>query len=204
MGKRRPLGDRFWEKVASAPAEECWEWTGALSHGYGVFSVDGLRKRAHRVAYELMIAPIPQYLVLDHLCWNTRCVNPYHLDPVPLAVNSARSRAGQINRERLFAQRYCIRGHDLNDPAVARVTEKGYRKCRPCKREWYAETADRRPPKPRRRALTADDVQHIDALRGVGIKWADIHTLWPHVNIYTLMKASYREGVYADVPREAA
>ena len=136
MAKRRPIEERFWPKVRAAGALECWEWTAAVSHGYGVFANDRKRHRAHRVAYELMIGPIPKYLVLDHLCHNTICVNPYHLDPVPLAVNSARSLAGEINRARILAQRYCIRGHDLTDPEVAFVNDKGHRKCRPCKRIW--------------------------------------------------------------------
>ena len=136
MGKRRPVADRFWEKVRPAPPMACWEWTAATSHGYGVFVIERKNLRAHRVAYELMIGPIPQGLVLDHLCHNRGCVNPYHLDPVPLEVNSGRSLAGEINRARILAQQFCVRGHDLNDPTVARVTSDGYRQCRECKRIW--------------------------------------------------------------------
>lgn len=205
MGKRRPIAERFWEKVESAPAEDCWLWSAATSHGYGVFSVERRRKQAHRVAYELMIGPIPPLLVLDHLCKTPRCVNPYHLDPVPLAVNSARTNAGEVNRARQFAKTHCVRGHDLNDPEVAKVTPEGYRKCRPCRNIWYAEWSAAQPKvgRGRKKRLTIDDVLHIDALRGIGVRWANIAEDFPGVNVYTLMNAHCRKKAYADYPREA-
>lgn len=47
--------------------------------------------QAHRLAYELVhAAEVPAGLVLDHLCRNTLCVNPGHLEPVTQAVNASR------------------------------------------------------------------------------------------------------------------
>lgn len=82
---------RFWSKVDASG--DCWLWTGAPHLGYGRFS----RGRsgatyAHRVAYELLVGPIPDGLTLDHLCWNTLCVNPDHLEPVTRAENTRRAR----------------------------------------------------------------------------------------------------------------
>lgn len=101
--KRRPAADRFWEKVDKAgpvmPGMDtpCWVWTGAIGGGdYGYFMVvspyEGHAQRAHRVAYELLVGPIPDGLVLDHLCFNTRCVNPTHLEPVTQYENVMRGR----------------------------------------------------------------------------------------------------------------
>lgn len=77
------LPRRFLDKVR-AVASGCWEWTGAVGteNGYGRFWVGGSHGTAvyaHRFAYETVIAPIPAGFVIDHLCRNRLCVNPYHL-----------------------------------------------------------------------------------------------------------------------------
>lgn len=41
----------FWQKVAKS--EGCWEWQAGRTSGYGVIKVNGVPKKAHRVAYEL-------------------------------------------------------------------------------------------------------------------------------------------------------
>lgn len=79
---RKDLESRFWEKVEKT--ESCWLWTGALlkaAGGYGSIRVDGKALRAHRVAYELVVGPIPDGMLLRHSCDNPRCINPAHLTP---------------------------------------------------------------------------------------------------------------------------
>lgn len=69
---------RFWSKVKKT--RKCWEWTACLSSdGYGVFRVRNKNKRAHRVAYELCVGPIPASKCVLHVCDNTKCVKPTHL-----------------------------------------------------------------------------------------------------------------------------
>ena len=77
------LPERFWNKVNKT--EGCWLWTAALSHGYGRFGKGGA---AHRLAWEDRNGPIPEGLVLDHLCRVPRCVNPEHLEPVTHRENT--------------------------------------------------------------------------------------------------------------------
>lgn len=133
----RPIADRFWEKVDKSG--ECWIWTARVApNGYGHFAVSHARPTAaHRVAYELTVGPIPAGLVLDHLCRNTRCVRPDHLEPVTQAENMRRGLKGQ--------QTHCKRGHSLTDPAnlYPVALRRGHRRCRACAvgKLWLKERA---------------------------------------------------------------
>ena len=74
----RDLSERFWEKVDKTGT--CWLWTGAkLRTGYGSIRIDHKALRAHRVAYELSVAPIPEGVLILHSCDTPLCVNPAHL-----------------------------------------------------------------------------------------------------------------------------
>jgi hypothetical protein len=76
--------ERFWAKVEKT--ESCWNWTaGTFATGYGSFDS---HKRAHRVAYELLVGEIPDGMVLDHVCHNRRCVNPGHLRVATVKQNT--------------------------------------------------------------------------------------------------------------------
>jgi hypothetical protein len=67
-------------------ANGCIEWRGATvksnrreTHRYGRFTRDGVKKLAHRVAFERVNGPIPNGLEVLHRCDNTLCCNPNHL-----------------------------------------------------------------------------------------------------------------------------
>lgn len=130
------LPSRFWSKVRQGPG--CWEWTAALDMaGYGCFGMataSGWRSRkAHRVAYELAVGPIPEGLHLDHLCRNRRCVKPAHLEPVTNAENARRGEAGLVSGARNRAKTVCPAGH-VYTPANTYTDRRGRRTCRACQR----------------------------------------------------------------------
>ena len=57
----------------------CWIWTGCVTNvGYGQ-AAGG--KPAHRRSYEVHVGPIPDGLLIRHLCDTPLCCNPLHLIP---------------------------------------------------------------------------------------------------------------------------
>lgn len=88
-----PAIDRFFSHVEVG---DCWEWTaGTINGGYGLFQESaGKGMVAHRWLWLYIVGPIPDGLVLDHLCRNPPCVNPDHLEPVSQAENVRRGVLG--------------------------------------------------------------------------------------------------------------
>lgn len=84
----------------SARTAEAWngcvEWTGNLgANGYGRISVHGKRMKAHRYAWERANGPIPEGMMIDHICWNRACVNVEHLRLATHAQNAENLKAGR-------------------------------------------------------------------------------------------------------------
>ena len=138
--------DRFWAKVDRDPAElapgACWLWLGSREkRGYGRIIVGRSVKKAHRIGYELSVGAILDGLEVDHVCGNTSCVNPSHLDPVVHAENVRRGRLGETNRARGMARTHCRNGHPFDETNTARNSSNGRRFCRTCcndaqRRRW--------------------------------------------------------------------
>ena len=135
---RRPLRDRFEEKVLRLPFVNCWLWDGALSGaGYGQIGAEGGSPilLAHRVAWELYRGPIPEGTELDHLCRVRGCVNPWHVEPVTHLMN--------MQRGARASQQHCKRGHEFTETNTYRQPSRPqWRACHPCKldttRAWRA------------------------------------------------------------------
>lgn len=111
MRPPRPVIERFLEKVEVDPSG-CWLWTAKRnSKGYGIFWTGpktkeraGTWNRAHRVAYRLFVGPIPDGMLLDHLCRVPGCVNPDHLEPVTNRENLLRGIASRRGVEALLSE----------------------------------------------------------------------------------------------------
>lgn len=131
---RRPLDERFAEKCGPVDKNGCVPWLGSkYVGGYGQIGVGGKygRKiRAHRYAYEQVHGPIPDGLVLDHLCRNPSCVNVAHLEAVTQAENILRGDSPAAKHAR---QTHCLNGHELSPENIA-IRYNGWRRCKLCRR----------------------------------------------------------------------
>ena len=123
---------RVWRHVSFDTVTDCWLWTGATQRGYGVFNL-GARGigfvRAHRYVYELLRGRIADGLVLDHLCRNSGCVNPWHLEAVTQRTNILRG-DGLIADQARRTQ--CPQGHPYDEQNTRLF--RGARRCRACDR----------------------------------------------------------------------
>lgn len=128
----KALEERLWARVdkqGPPPAYRpelgpCWIWQGTVNNnGYGWISNNKRGLLVHRVAYELLIGPIPQGLDLDHRCRVLRCCNPTHLEPVTHQENMRRGARAQ--------QTHCKRGHPFDETNTERRSN-GQRRCRVC------------------------------------------------------------------------
>lgn len=134
---------RFWSKVnfsggltyredqlveQSKVAGECWLWVGEVGGrkmNYGFLRTRGKRRAAHRVSFMDFGNNIPDNYQLDHLCRNTLCVNPDHLEPVTNRENTLRGS--------LASHGVCRNGHDLTLPGALYKRSDAVR-CRACSR----------------------------------------------------------------------
>lgn len=126
------LAERFWAKVDRSDPAGCWIWVGTrLVGGYGKLQYRKRQLLAHRVAYELVRGPIPDGLVIDHLCRVRHCVNPDHLEVVESRENTRRgmSPSAVANRTDI-----CAKGH----VGQYHVYPSGHRRCLTCQAAWKA------------------------------------------------------------------
>src|SRR2546427_10312178 len=134
---RRPqptVVERFEDKYMPVTESGCWVWTGCSSDGYGAFRFQGKMVKAHRFSYELHKGRIPEGMTLDHLCRVRCCVNPSHLEPVPMTVNVLRGiGATAVNSKKIT----CIHGHPFNAENTGKQTGGG-RLCKICSRRIKA------------------------------------------------------------------
>lgn len=133
------LEQRFWKKVNIKGSNECWEWQAATNGRYGQIRSDnrGPLLLAHRVSYELRVGPIQEGFEIDHLCRNTLCVNPEHLEPVTHSENCFRGDNHQLRKT------HCPQGHPYDEQNTN--CYRGERFCLTCRREqrrWWVKSND--------------------------------------------------------------
>ena len=128
----KEIEKRFKEKINIT--DGCWIWTAAkFHHGHGAIKVNGKMIKAHRLSWELVNGPIPENLVVRHLCNNSSCVKVDHL-----ALGTQKDnvhdmiKAGRHGHKKAT---HCKNGHEFNEANTYHVIKKGSRNCRVCDRE---------------------------------------------------------------------
>jgi hypothetical protein len=142
------LAARFMAKV-EVPYDDpyqCWIWKGYIqSGGHGQMN-DGL---AHRIAYEVLVGPIPDGMTIDHECHNLavsrgeceggpsclhrRCVNPWHLQ----AKSGLDNQRGGVKD--WTTKPTCKNGHSSTQ---RKRSPSGQTYCRECRAEYKAKALD--------------------------------------------------------------
>ena len=104
--KMAPLA-RIWDRINKCDYG-CWEWTGPVSHGYGIISIGrNSSMHVHRAAWITINGPIPKGKSVLHKCDNRRCARLDHLflgtqaDNMKDMANKGRSLKGNENPARV-------------------------------------------------------------------------------------------------------
>lgn len=137
------LPQRIIEKISFQSKSECWEWNGYVRpDGYGETRWKKNSKwgheLVHRLTYQAYVGPIPFELQIDHICKNTRCCNPNHLQAVTAKQNCA-------TRNDRSDWTHCSHGHEFTPENT--MKRGSYRQCRTCHNEANRRN---RPPKTER------------------------------------------------------
>lgn len=133
MPKPRDMLSRLINKVEINDETGCWDWIGSVfKKPYGDYGQirmggkDGKCKKAHRISYEHFVGKFEDNLELDHICHNTLCINPQHLEPVTHAENQRRRKDSRLPN--------CRHGHLYTQETTYIRPDNGRRECITCRR----------------------------------------------------------------------
>ena len=90
---------RFQSRAVLDPSTGCWVYGGQPSHDYVIALYAGRSRKLHQLIYEAEFGPPPADYQIDHICRNTKCLNPRHLQALDIAAHGARRR-GRPRRNR--------------------------------------------------------------------------------------------------------
>ena len=103
----------------------CWEFDYIPSSAYPSAVIDGKVVMVHRISLEAKIGAPLGVQAAHHMCANTRCVNPEHLQPVTHRENIAEMLARNSYIRRIRELEDVIRSSDPTNPVLDRVPMAG-------------------------------------------------------------------------------
>lgn len=124
----------------------CWEYDGFLDKdGYPLLCIYREDKTTttsyvYRYYFEKWVRTIPNGMEMDHLCYNRKCINPSHLQPVTHAENVRRAR---IQNE---IHLYCKNGHKREEVGTYTYLRNGKerRTCKACRDKSVSDYNEQR------------------------------------------------------------
>lgn len=116
----RRMLQKLIERILIKPTG-CWEWQ-AFRHkkGYGLTTYRRTNLAAHRLAYTIVVGPIPEGQLVCHRCDNPPCCNPAHLF-LGTMVDNAQDSADKM-RHFNGRKTHCKHNHEFT-PANTRISE---------------------------------------------------------------------------------
>lgn len=112
----------------------CVLWTGTIGHrGYGQFTANGVRYRAHRYSYMKAngLKELDPFSPVCHSCDNPSCVNPEHLW---LGTQSENIKDCVRKKRHVNSRKtHCRHGHKLSKENTILEKNGTSRRCRICK-----------------------------------------------------------------------
>lgn len=172
----------------------CWEWLGHIDrNGYGkAYDPERPAGRrvdwAHRVSYRHHKGEIPNRHELDHVCENTRCINPDHLEPVTKAEHARRTMQ-RLGKDVLHTRAAMLRCGGLTYQEIADALgmagkETAHTAVQSAIRKGLVDPEALPAQRP---ALDADDHEDMAALYALGIEQGEI-AAWYGVHSATVSK----------------
>lgn len=124
----------------------CWSYQGSHNNkggGYCQFSINNKSIYTHRFMFEYYYGELDSSLVIDHLCKNSRCVNPNHLEQVTQKQNCNRGLVGS----NMSTKTHCPQGHEYTEENTYSYKSKQglfSRHCRICNLDHQREYEKRK------------------------------------------------------------
>lgn len=143
-----PRDRTYFETRTQVDANGCWIWqlqSAKAGHGrgglYGRTRCPVQRRPigAHVLAYRELVGPIGKGLEIDHLCRNTLCCNPEHLEAVTPAENNRRRWANGDGANQNTGKLGCPTHGTPYDMESKRGDGRTFRSCRACYRDYQRE-----------------------------------------------------------------